>query len=144
MKKRIGIILVCILFIGINFLPIISITNKANNTNIVYVDDDADPTWYNAIHVRTIQEGVNNASAGDTVYVYNGTYIGFIAEKEINFIGENNQNTVINVLWSNERIQLKSDHINFSNFKITGRYIGFDNPLLGAIGNDIIISNCNV
>jgi hypothetical protein len=40
----------------------------------VYVDDDADPSWYDATHVRTIQEGIDNATVGDTVFVYNGTY----------------------------------------------------------------------
>jgi len=34
--------------------------------NIIYVDD-AHPDWYDATHVRTIQEGINNASTGYTV-----------------------------------------------------------------------------
>ncbi|GAJ12478.1 unnamed protein product, partial [marine sediment metagenome] len=42
--------------------------------NTTYVDDDADSSWYNATQVKTIQEGVANSTAGDTVYVYNGTY----------------------------------------------------------------------
>ena len=40
--------------------------------NTIYVDDNADPSWYNETHVKTITEGINNASVGDTVYVYNG------------------------------------------------------------------------
>jgi len=40
----------------------------------VYVDDDAPAGWYDATHVHTIQEGINNVSDGGTVYVWNGTY----------------------------------------------------------------------
>ena len=40
----------------------------------VYVDDDAGSSWYDATHVKTIQEGIDNASDTDMVFVYNGTY----------------------------------------------------------------------
>ena len=36
----------------------------------IYVDDDADPDWYDATHVKTIQEGIDNATSGQTIYVY--------------------------------------------------------------------------
>jgi len=41
----------------------------------IYVDDDADPGWYNATHVKTIQEGIDNATAGDTIMLYAGIWI---------------------------------------------------------------------
>jgi len=63
----------------------------------VYVDDDADIGWYDATHVRTIQEGVDNASVGDTVFVYNGTYYeNVVINKIIDLIGENKDTTIIN------------------------------------------------
>lgn len=41
----------------------------------IYVDDDASADWYDEYHVRTIQEGINNAtSTRTTVYIWNGTY----------------------------------------------------------------------
>jgi hypothetical protein len=53
----------------------------------VYVDDDADPGWYDATHVRTIQEGIDNATAGDTVFVYNGTYYeNVVVDKTLDLI----------------------------------------------------------
>jgi parallel beta-helix repeat protein len=55
--------------------------------NIIYVDDDAAPSWYNATHVKTIQEGINNASVGDTIFVYSGRYHeNIIVNKSVNLI----------------------------------------------------------
>ncbi|MCK4365537.1 MAG: right-handed parallel beta-helix repeat-containing protein [Thermoplasmatales archaeon] len=62
----------------------------------IYVDDDADPEWYNETHVKTINDGINITSDGDTVFVYNGTYYEKInITKSINLIGENKYNTII-------------------------------------------------
>lgn len=40
----------------------------------IYVDDDQSEDWYDHSHVRTIQEGVNNASAGNLIHVLEGIY----------------------------------------------------------------------
>lgn len=40
----------------------------------VYVDDDADPSWYSSSNVSTIQEGVNNVTTNGTVHIWDGTY----------------------------------------------------------------------
>ncbi len=40
----------------------------------IYVDDNASEEWYDHSHVRTIQEGVDNASAGNLIHVLPGTY----------------------------------------------------------------------
>ena len=62
----------------------------------IYVDDDADPSWYNATHVATIQEGVDNATSGDTVYVYNGTYYELVTvNKQLDLIGESRENVIL-------------------------------------------------
>ena len=49
-------------------------TREAELRAVIYVDDDADPDWYDATHVPTVQQGVDVASTNDTVYVYSGTY----------------------------------------------------------------------
>ncbi|MCX6667600.1 MAG: PKD domain-containing protein [Euryarchaeota archaeon] len=61
----------------------------ADDGNTIYVDDNAAPSWYNATHVKTIQEGINNASAGDTIFVYSGIYHeNIIINKSVNLIGK--------------------------------------------------------
>lgn len=52
----------------------------------VYVDDDADPSWYNETHVRTIQEAIDNASEENFIFVFNGTYVeNIIVNKTVFF-----------------------------------------------------------
>jgi len=68
---------------------VIIITITANDGNFIFVDDDANPSWYNSTHVKTIQEGVDNASSGDIIFVYNGTYTGdMVVDKTITITGE--------------------------------------------------------
>ena len=73
MNKRKIVTIVSIFFlITLQITTIHSVEQEGKG--IIYVDDDADPGWYDATHVHTIQEGVDNATAGDTIYVYMGTY----------------------------------------------------------------------
>ena len=57
------------LIIGIMVL-IIAVMMTANAAD-VYVNDTAIPGWYDATHVKTIQEGINNSTEGQMVFVYN-------------------------------------------------------------------------
>jgi len=60
----------------------------------IYVDDDASPEWYDRYHVKTIQEGADNASENDTVYVFDGYYNELVyIEKSIKLIA-NSTDTV--------------------------------------------------
>ncbi|HEC77085.1 MAG TPA: hypothetical protein ENI33_07510 [Thermoplasmatales archaeon] len=108
----------------------------------IYVDDDgtADTT--------SIQEAINWASNGDTIYVYSGTYEeSLVIDKDINLIGENKENTVIRGVqidvytWAT--IKVARSHARISNFTITrhdedyvfwGIYLYFS--------QDIFISQC--
>jgi parallel beta-helix repeat protein len=68
-----------------------------------------------------IQYAIDNASDGDTVFVYNGTYFEsriFINES-INLLGENNTNTIIyGQYWFDPLIRINSDNVTVENFKI--------------------------
>ena len=71
-------------------------TTAIASIGTIYVDDDADPGWYDATHVRTIQEGIDNATAGDTVFVYGGTYYeNVVVNKIVDLIGEDEDITTI-------------------------------------------------
>jgi len=101
--------------------------NPIPEEHMVYVDDDADQSWYDATHVRTVQEGINNASSNDTVFVYNGIYYEhLIINKSLNLIGENKTNCIINGNETGTIINLISDYVNIINFTfISSGDIGF-------------------
>lgn len=71
-------------------------STKSVLSKTVYVDDDADPGWYDETHVKTINDGINKTIDGDTIFVYNGTYYEKInITKSIKLIGENKYSTII-------------------------------------------------
>ncbi len=101
---------VIILFIGAGVIPSVgslvlehnrygkggSYSVNLNDGSIIFVDDDQDADWYDHTHVRTIREGIINASDHWTVFVYNGTYYeNLLINKSLRLIGENNVNTII-------------------------------------------------
>ena len=66
----------------------------------IYVDDDnTQGPWDGTIEhpYRTIIQGVDNASEGDTVFVFNGIYRNeyIYVRKSIKLVGENRYNTII-------------------------------------------------
>ena len=124
------------------------IENKNDNINIhdvtiiiadIYVDDDADPGWYDAKHVQTIQEGIDNATSGDFVYVYNGTYVfRAIVNKSIDIQGECKFSTIK----SYHGFLIEADNVNISGFTIQD--VTHESWLMQAftiIGNKVTIFN---
>ncbi|GAG96335.1 unnamed protein product, partial [marine sediment metagenome] len=86
----------------------------------IYVDDDADPDWYNETQVRTITEGITNASAGDTVYVYDGIYYEHITvNRQLYITGENKENAIIDGQNnSGDVVKVTVNNVNISTFTI--------------------------
>ena len=84
---------------------------------ILYVDDDGNEEY------STISEALNNATDGDTIYVYNGVYQGyFLINKSINLIGESKENTIIVgenfMISSNSLVTIIKDNVTVSGFTI--------------------------
>ncbi|MBS3778705.1 MAG: PKD domain-containing protein, partial [Candidatus Thermoplasmatota archaeon] len=126
MKNKTITIVIFLLFLSAIVSPIMSSNDPPvdddQSISIIYVDDNETSSWYNATHVKTIQEGIDNASAGDIVYVYNGTYSGNITiEKSINLTGENKNNTFIKESNHENGIEIIVDYVNISNFTISNR-----------------------
>lgn len=67
---------IVVAIVSINFAPVIQ-SSIEGKSKTIYVDDDNvngpwNGTWSNPF--QSIQDGIDNASIGDTVYVFNGTY----------------------------------------------------------------------
>lgn len=113
-------------------------------SNFVYVDDDAEPGWYDSTHVRTIREGIENASHYDTVFVYCGTYNeSIIIFKKINLIGEKKEFTTIDGGERGNVVSILIDGVKIEGFKI----INSNKKLLEIEDNSGIYinsNNCNI
>lgn len=87
-NKSIIWILILIVLVS-NFIPIIS-SYKIPSKNIIYVDDDGGADY------TKIQDAIDNASDGDTVYVYSGFYEEYVTvNREIILQGEDRNTTII-------------------------------------------------
>jgi parallel beta-helix repeat protein len=81
----------------------------------ITVDDDGPADF------PTIQEAVDAANPGDTVFVFNGTYYeNVVVNTTINLEGEDMNNTVINGGGTGDVLLITSNWVNITGFNITG------------------------
>jgi parallel beta-helix repeat protein len=89
---------------------------------MIYVDDDnTEGPWEGTIEhpYQNIHDGVENASSGDTVYVYSGIYYEHInVNKAIDLIGEDKETTIIDGEGSGDVVHIFADWVNINSFTI--------------------------
>jgi len=110
------------------------------NGNTLYVGGSG--PW----NYTKIQDAIDDASDGDTVYVYHGTYKeNLIVNKSINLIGEDKNTTIIDGNQISDGLFITSDGVVVNDFKIINcfygwRGIGIDSSY-NNISNNIIENN---
>ena len=109
-------VIICVigLILGVSTLPLVSGFNFVY-FNIIYVDDDGGADY------TRIQDAIDNASPGDTVFVYSGFYNEFVwINKSINLIGEDRNSTVINSNGTGHEVVIfiTSDYVSVIGFTI--------------------------
>ncbi|HEC94349.1 MAG TPA: hypothetical protein ENI45_00095 [Thermoplasmatales archaeon] len=85
---------------------------------IWYVDDEpgGDPPE----DYTSIQDAINNASPGDIIYVYNGTYReNIIIDRSIELLGESKSGTVIDARNISYGASIRSSNVRLKGFTIT-------------------------
>ena len=127
---------VILLFIGMCIVPSTAVQELKEKTFPINIDGN---TLYvggsGANNYTTIQSAIDNASDGDTVFVYNGTYYeNIIIRKSINLIGENKDITVIDGIQENRVVWVKYSDVNVSGFTIK-------NSTKDSFGTGILIEN---
>ncbi|NIQ08005.1 MAG: DUF1565 domain-containing protein, partial [Candidatus Korarchaeota archaeon] len=71
----------------------------------------------------TIQEAINNADEGDTVFVRNGTYYeSVVVNKTISLIGESREATIIDASGSDYGISITADNVTVRGFTVQGAH----------------------
>jgi parallel beta-helix repeat protein len=87
--------------------------NTSNSRKILYVGGNGPCNYTN------IQDAIDNASDGDIVYVYSGSYYeNIIIDKSISLIGENRTNTIIAGNYTGNPIYVNTSFVIIKNFYI--------------------------
>jgi len=113
---------------------------STNNGNTLYVGG-VGPNNY-----TKIQDAVNDAHHGDTVFVYSGIYYEKVKiDKSITVIGENEQTTIIDGMNKTTTVfSMAADYATFSRFTIRYAVGDFWTFSVLVTGNYITISNCTI
>jgi parallel beta-helix repeat protein len=113
---------------------------KANPTRTWIVD-----TVGEGADFRTVQEAINNASAGDTIFVRNGTYHeNVVINKSITLLGEEKTSTIIDGNGTDSVIFIEdADNITVKGFtlKNSGTFLFNSSGVLIERSNGITISD---
>ena len=81
--------------------------------NILYVGGSGPGNY------TTIQGAIDDALDGDTVFVFNGTFIeNIVVDKSIQLIGEDNTSTIITGVTNEHVIKITSPYVDLMNFYI--------------------------
>jgi len=127
MKKNIGkkglVIGILMLFIWASVIPSMSSTaiKKQGSTtynprgNTLYVGGSGPGNY------STIQEAIDDANPGDTVFVYDDSspyYENVVIEKTINLVGEDKDTTIIDGSRVGDGVYVSANCVNISRFKI--------------------------
>jgi parallel beta-helix repeat protein len=123
---------------------------------VVYVDDNQVPGWYDHSHVKTIHEGVANATAGDTIFVYNGTYYDHVTvNKMVSLVGESRNAVIVDGSGTGNVLYVTAASVNISSFSVRKGSYGIyvvgpsnnnsitDCDLYGCSSNGIYLSYTN-
>jgi len=120
----------------------------SSNGNILYVGGSGEGNY------TRIQDAVDNASDGDTVFVYNGTYYEVLhINKSINLMGERKENTVIKYPKTRDKgsenvIYIIADSCSVKGLSIIGDDAYSDvmginvNSSFNIISNNIVFDSC--
>ena len=93
------------------FLPTVTCEETSGNT--LYVGGSGLGNY------SRIQDSIDNASSGDTVYVYNGTYYeNIVVDKSMNLIGEGKGDTTIDGSVADNVIIITADKVTITGFTI--------------------------
>jgi parallel beta-helix repeat protein len=127
MKRIVNLFLVGLfLFGGLSFGSMASPMYNGETLYVSHAFNESTPGW-GVTYFNTIQDAVDHSSEGDTVYVYNGTYVeNVVVDVSITLEGEDKEITTIDGNRSGDVVEISADTVVVTEFTIkNGRGSGF-------------------
>jgi parallel beta-helix repeat protein len=126
---------IIVLFIGTGFIPS-TVGIKKEKTTL--------PSIRNGGY---IQDLIDNANPGDTIYIPSGIYYeNIVIDKSINLIGENKDSTIIDGNKKDDVIDINADSVKLNGFTVQHSSPHFEDGVGIRIDNsdNCIITNCKI
>jgi len=109
MKKVVGVMV----FMSLTLISFTGALAMDSQGDTIYVDDSG-----GADYIR-IQNAVDNASSGDTIFVYSGVYMEHVTiDKPLTLIGEDNNSTVVDGGEDGDVVSITADNVTIVGFTI--------------------------
>ena len=109
------------------------------SSKIWYVDDDGGADY------TSIQAAIDNASDGDTVFVYSGMYYEIVhVVKEISLIGEDRDSTIINAQWQDTPVRIWSSNVTVEGFTVQNSIVDWYSSGINIYGAHVQVTDCIV
>jgi len=122
-RARLVLISIIVIILFNNYMIQIGVGEETDSP-VVYVGSTGLGNY------STIQQGIDQANDGDTVFVYNGTYYeNIVIDKTLSLIGEDNTTTFINGRDVGNVIKINADGVAIKGFTI--QHGGLTYPLAG-------------
>jgi parallel beta-helix repeat protein len=113
MSRMVSGIMLAILVIS---LPILAAKVESVKAGLIIVPD----------YCSTIQEAINNAHNGDTIFVRSGTYYeNVVVNRTVSIVGEDESSTVIDGKGMGTTVQVTASNVTVSGFTIQGSSAGY-------------------
>lgn len=142
-RKRLALAII-FLFLGASITPTTGLLNESfalsDGRAILYVGGSGPGNY------SSIQDAIDNASDGDMVFVYNGTYYEhIILNKMINLTGEDRNTTIIDGSENGDTVRIIANKVTISEFTIQNSGEGKENWDAGievyGLDNHTILNN---
>ncbi len=143
MKNKIVGTFVCMLLIGaaLSVSGTVLVRNNSNplsKSNTLYVGGSGPGNY------TKIQDAINDSSYGDTVFVYNGTYVENVeVGKSVSLIGEDKETTIIDGGFTGDVVNVSSDYVTISGFTVQNSKNGWESSgiILFSVRDSTITDN---